>query len=143
MLENPSNTPPPSAAAPVARARPATEGAAAYRGRAADRGEPNVAHQLRFTVDRELAVTGTSHWPAQPTRGLASRTFTLRGRCDAAGHIEFVDDAPERLAGFRRGVYVGRQDPVSGRFAGQYYEKSERSHELFYWGAWTSSPQGP
>lgn len=143
MLENPSNTPPPPADAALARARPASDGVGAYRGRAADRSEPNVAHQLRFTVDRHLAVIGTSHWPAQPLRGLAARSFALRGHCDAAGHVEFIDDAPERLAGFRRGVYVGRQDPVSGGFAGQYYEASEPSHELFYWGEWTASPQGP
>lgn len=143
MPSNPSPTPAPPADIAAARARPASDRAVAFRGHAADRSEPNVAHLLRFTVDRHLAVIGTSHWPAQPLRGLPARTFALRGRCDAAGRVELVDDAPERLAGFRRGVYVGRRDPVSGRFAGQYYETNEPGHELYYWGEWTARPQGP
>lgn len=114
-----------------------------YRGSAADRGEPNVAHELCFRVDSALRVTGTSHWPAHPARGLQTRSFALRGRCDATGRIEFVDDAPEHLAGFRRGVYVGRLQPETGRFAGQYYEESEQGRELFYWGAWTACLSTP
>ena len=104
-----------------------------------DANNPNVAHQLRVVVDQNLVVSGTAQWPANPALGLPARQFSLSGRVQANGKIEFVDNTPELIAGFRRGVYVGNLNPASGRMSGQYYEVNESTNELFYFGDWSAT----
>ena len=110
-----------------------------FQGSVADANNPNVAHQLRVVVDQNLVVSGTAQWPANPALGLPARQFSLSGRVQANGKIEFVDNTPELIAGFRRGVYVGNLNPASGRMSGQYYEVNEATNELFYFGDWSAA----
>lgn len=97
-------------------------------------------HRFRFLMDAEGRLFGASRWPADPARELPVRRFALRGRRDADARLEWTDDAPECIAGFRRGLYVGRQDTLSVVLRGQYYERDEASRELYYCGEWTAAP---
>lgn len=113
-----------------------------FSGRVFNPGEPCAAHHIRLLVDRRrLELTGTSHWRAHDSLGLAARAFVLRGRAGADGRVEFFDDTPERLPGFRRGVYIGCADAQGHRLRGQYYEIDEQARTLFYWGDWTATRQ--
>jgi len=123
----------------TADAWPPAFGTASLSGSVAHPGEPCVAHEILITVDHRLDLAGTSHWRANASRGLAARSFALLGSCDASGRVEFFDDTPERLPGYRRGVYVGMLDTTRGCLSGQYYEIDECTHELFYWGDWTAT----
>ena len=111
----------------------------AFQGAVANTNNANVAHQVRVSVDQNLLVTGTTQWPANPALGLPARQFTLSGRAQANGKVEFVDNTPEQVPGFRRGVYVGNLNSASGKMSGQYYEINEATNELFYFGDWTTA----
>ncbi len=134
--------PPPNAGQP-APGQGATAGGAGQAFRGAVTGPANGAasHQLQISVDAGLRVTGTSQWPAQQSGNppLPARSFQLSGASDAAGRFEFVDDTPERIPGFRRGVYLGAYNSASGRIVGEYYEFNAATQELFYFGDWSAS----
>lgn len=110
-----------------------------YAGTVSNPENDNVRHQLELTVDESLQITGISRWPDNPSLGLAAREFSLRGTVDGSGELEFRDDTPERIPGFRRGVYTGNLNPAGGVMRGQYYEIDETTDELFYFGDWTAS----
>ena len=98
----------------------------------------NVAHGLSMTIAPDLTVTGTSSWPANPTLGLAARSFTLSGTINPNGQVEITDNTPEVIAGFRRGVYVGTFNPAARRIDGQYFEYDQPNDDLIYFGDWTA-----
>ncbi len=110
-----------------------------FGGTVSNASNANVTHQLRLSVDQALKVTGTTQWPANPSLGLAARTFNLTGTSDANGRFEFFDNTPEVITGFRRGVYLGFLNSASGRIAGEYYELNESTRELIYFGDWTAT----
>jgi len=110
-----------------------------FAGTVANPENPNVAHQIRMSVDQNLRVTGTTQWPANPSLNLGARSFVLSGSSDANGRIEVFDNTPEVISGFRRGVYIGFLNPASGRISGEYYELAEATQELFYFGDWSAS----
>ena len=101
----------------------------------------NVTHQITVTVDTNLQISGTSNWPDNPSLGLAARSFSLQGSIDGSGELEFRDNTPEIIPGFRRGVYTGNLNPASGEMAGKYFEINETTNELFYFGDWTATGQ--
>jgi Trypsin-like peptidase domain len=107
-----------------------------FQGNVVLAGNPNATHQVRVVVDQNLRVTGISQWPANPALGLPARQFTLSGRVLPNGKIEFADNTPELVAGFRRGVYLGNVSAGSGQMSGQYYEINESTNELYYFGDW-------
>jgi V8-like Glu-specific endopeptidase len=109
-----------------------------FAGTVSNNSNPNVTHQIRLGVDQNLKISGTTQWPANPSLGLAARTFTLTGASDVNGRFEAVDNTPEVVPGFRRGVYLGFFNPASGTISGEYYELNESSGELFYFGDWTA-----
>jgi Trypsin-like peptidase domain len=111
----------------------------AFTGNVANTDNGNVAHQIQLSVDAAFNITGTSTWPANPSLGFGARSFSLRGKSDASGKLEFTDNTPELVPGFRRGVYIGSLNPASGRITGQYYEVDESTNELFYFGDWTAT----
>lgn len=94
----------------------------------------NVSHQIEISVDSNLVVTGQSIWPEN--LGLPVRTFTLSGQVQSNGEIEFQDDTPEQIPGFRRGVYTGTVNPASGEIFGQYFEVDEDTNNFIYFGEW-------
>ncbi len=110
-----------------------------YRGTVSNASNANVTHQVQIAVASNLAVTGTTSWPANPSRNLAARTFTLTGVAQTDGRIEFRDNTPEVVPGFRRGVYTGSLNGANGVFTGQYYELNAAANELTYFGDWTAS----
>lgn len=119
---------------------PARGGAGStFRGTVSNPQNANVQHTLQLTVNANLQITGTSSWPAAPSRNLAARTFTLTGRSDTSGRFEITDDTPERIPGFRRGVYLGLFNSASGAMVGEYYEFNQATNELIYFGDWTAS----
>ncbi len=133
--------PPPDALLAVAGGGQSTSGAigGSYGGSVANPSNPNVAHQIRLSIDPALNVGGSTQWPANPALGLAARSFALRGKADANGRIEVVDNTPETITGFRRGVYIGFLNPASGRITGEYYELNESTQELIYFGDWAAA----
>lgn len=101
--------------------------------------DPNngaLAHTLTFRVDANLNLTGTSTWPAFGNRPL--RSFTLTGVSSQTGLLEFRDNTPEIVPGFRRGIYIGGFNSASGAIQGDYYELNETTNELFFFGNWTA-----
>ena len=110
-----------------------------FKGTVASPNNANVAHQISLSVDQNLNVSGTTVWPANASLGLGARQFSIRGTAKANGEVEFADNTPEVVPGFRRGVYRGNLNAASGRFAGQYYEFNESTNELFYFGDWTAA----
>ena len=111
----------------------------AFRGTVSNSSNSNVTHQIQLSIAQNLAVTGTTSWPANPSLNLAARTFTLQGTAQADGRLEVRDNTPEVIAGFRRGVYTGVINPANGVFTGQYYELNATTNELFYFGDWTAA----
>ncbi len=109
-----------------------------YRGTVSNASNANVTHQVQLSVASNLAVTGTSSWPANAARNLAARTFVLKGVAQADGRIEFSDNTPEVVPGFRRGVYTGVLNGANGVFTGEYFELNAATNELFYFGDWTA-----
>ena len=101
-------------------------------------GNPLVNHTIQLNIDGNLAITGTSSWPAQPARGLAARTFQLRGTGRPDGSVEIVDNTPDVIPNFRQGVYLGNVNFASGRIIGQYFEFNQPTNELIYFGDWTT-----
>ena len=114
-------------------------GGSSFGGSVANPTNANVAHQLQLAVDQNLRITGSSQWPANASLGLAARNFVLSGQSDASGRFEFVDNTPDVIPGFRRGVYLGFFNPGNGRIVGEYYELNEATGELFYFGDWSAS----
>jgi len=110
-----------------------------FGGSVANQNNFNVNHQVQFSVDNNLNVSGSTSWPANPSLGLNARSFVLTGKADTSGLIEFQDNTPELISGFRRGKYIGRLNPANGVISGQYYELKEDTQELFYFGDWTAS----
>jgi V8-like Glu-specific endopeptidase len=110
-----------------------------FRGTVSNASNASVNHQVQLSVAQNLAVTGTTSWPANPSLNLAARTFTLQGKSQTDGRVEFSDNTPEVVPGFRRGVYTGVLNAASGIFSGQYYELKASTNELFYLGDWTAS----
>lgn len=99
---------------------------------------PSVAHTLELTIAPDLTVSGTSRWPANPSLGLAARSFELSGSVNPNGQVEITDNTPEVIAGFRRGVYVGTFNPAAARIDGQYFEYDQPNDDLIYFGDWTA-----
>ena len=110
-----------------------------FRGTVSNPSNSNVTHQIQLSIAQNLAVTGTTSWPANPSLNLAARTFTLQGTAQADGRLEVRDNTPEVIAGFRRGTYTGIINPANGVFTGQYYELNASTNELFYFGDWTAA----
>lgn len=110
-----------------------------FRGTVTNPQNPNVQHTIQLTVNSNLQLSGTSSWPAAPARNLPARTFNLSGRSDTSGRFEILDDTPERIPGFRRGVYLGLFNSASGAMVGEYYEFNQATNQLLYFGDWTAS----
>lgn len=100
----------------------------------------DVTHQIQLTVDANANVTGTSSWPESTSSGLGDRQFTLSGTIDSSGKMEFTDNTPEIVPGFRRGLYIGNVNAASGSVIGEYHEVDD-SDQLFYFGDWSGQIQ--
>lgn len=111
-----------------------------FSGNVSNAENSNVQHEISITLDGDLNITGSSSWPANSALGRDARQFSLRGSTDANGRIEIVDDTPEVIPGFRRGIYTGNLNPASGKASGQYFEIND-ANELFYFGDWVIQSQ--
>ena len=73
----------------------------------------NAVHSVAIALNNG-AITGQSTWAV-------NGDFVITGVYDAAGNVQFQDNAPERL-GINRGIYIGTANAQTGRITGQYFE---------------------
>lgn len=88
----------------------------------------NAAHTIAITIAQNGQVSGTSTWAN-------TGNFTLTGTIDANGVLSMADDAPERIAGFNRGIYAGQANAETGQITGTYAEGD--ANNVF--GNWTAA----
>lgn len=88
----------------------------------------NAQHSLMFELLADGTLQGTSTWPV-------TGEFTLVGSVNEAGLVSIQDDAPERITGFKRGLYTGTVNLDNGTITGTYADSGDPTLPIAPWSA--------